>query len=559
DRKALPAPDLSSRQVGDEYVAPASPIEEELCVIWREVLRIEKIGIHDNFFRVGGDSIISIQLVAKARQRGIHFAVKDIFNYPTIAGLSLVSKAQENILTLKPEQGMVKGDIPLTPIQHWFFEEKLKNRNHFNQASLLEIQGQFDPSLLKKAFEFLVDHHDVLRCRYVKEAAGFWKQINLEREDIDSIWVSIDFSDLIPEEISAKIEEECNTLQQSLNIENGPLIKVALFNCGPREGARLLIVIHHLVVDGVSWRILLEDLEDVYEALNQNTRPLLTKTHAYQQWSDALVSYATSKELEDQVEYWKKIQESIKQIPVDFDKGAACDASQSIVLSLTEEETRALLQRVPKAYRTQINDILLTALTLAIGDWTQEYRLSLSLEGHGREAISSDIDPSRTIGWFTSIFPVCLEISNPEDPGEAIKTVKEELRRIPGKGIGYGILAYLTKNLTSTSSTGSSLPSSLHPTLSFNYLGQWDNTLSSDSLFSFAGESSGRNIAEDNPSSYLLNINSEIRQGTFHISFGYSSNHYHHQTIDKIAKAFIKRLKELINHCSQDNVFGYTP
>ncbi len=204
-----------------------------------------------------------------------------------------------------------------------------------------------------------------------------------------------------------------------------------------------------------------------------------------------------------------------------------------------------------KAYRTEINDILLTALVLAIGDWTGSYDLSLSLEGHGREDVIKDIDLSRTIGWFTSIFPVHLRLENPNDLGEAIKTVKEDLRRIPHKGIGYGILSSLAQE--------PSLSNVSHPSLSFNYLGQWDNTLKSESLFTFSQESAGQSVSEKNAPAHLLDINSEVRHGILHLSWSYSRNHYHDQTIEKVTHAFTKRLKQLIQHCSQDNTFGYTP
>jgi non-ribosomal peptide synthase protein (TIGR01720 family) len=501
--------------------------------------------------------------VAKARQQGINFAVKDVFNYPTIASLAINAQTEINTLVIQPQQDIVTGDIPLTPIQHWFFEENLANCNHYNQATLLQMRGAIDFSLLKKAFEFLVTHHDALRCRYIKDVTGVWKQTSLTEEDIASIWTTIDLSNCGIVELSVSIEQESNILQQSLSIETGPLCKIALFNCGIKAPARLLLVIHHLVVDGVSWRILLEDLEHVYEVLKNNktlSSPL--KTHSYQQWSYALTSYAKSKELAQQIPYWQKIQESTRPLPIDFDKGCIISSTQAIVLSLTKEETTALLQKAPKAYRTQINDILLTALTLAIGDWTKDYNLSLSLEGHGREDIIKDIDLSRTIGWFTSIFPVYLKIDNPDDLGEAIKTVKETLRHIPDKGIGYGILKYLTLEkplLPFISGSGAtvSVPS-IDPSLSFNYLGQWDNTLSQEGLFEFAQESSGCSIARENTSSYYLNINSEVRGEVFSVYFDYSSNHYNEQTVDKVSKAFISRLRQIIEHCTSDNVFGYT-
>ena len=553
DRKSLPAPDLSLRQVGEEYVAPTTQIEQELCAIWSEVLRIEKIGIHDNFFRIGGDSIISIQIVAKARQKNIFFAVKDIFNSPTIGGLSLVAKTQEDLLTLKPEQGLVSGDIPLTPIQHWFFEQQLKNPHHYNQATLLQARHQIDASLLSQAFDLLVSHHDVLRCRYHQESSGTWIQTNLSQEDLSSLWTVFDLSSVSDQDLASHIEHQATLLHQSLDIEKGPLLKVALFSCGTRP-SRLLIVIHHLAVDGVSWRILFEDFEGVYQSLKEGKVPSLPKkTHAFQQWGHSLLQYAQSKEIKNQLPYWQNIEDSLNSLPTDFDKGPCTGEDvHTLAVSLTQEETTSLLQTVPKAYRTQINDILLTALTLAIGDWTQNYTLSLDLEGHGREEdIIPDMDLSRTIGWFTSVFPVHLSLENPEDLGESIKTIKETLRQIPHKGVGYGILKYLSQDKPLSSS-------SLNPSLSFNYLGQWDNTLSQVGPFTPAHESAGNTIASNNTVSHLLNINGEVRENILHVFWSYSTHHYKSETIERVIQSFVNRLKQIIHHCSQEENFGYT-
>ncbi|MBL8675863.1 MAG: amino acid adenylation domain-containing protein [Alphaproteobacteria bacterium] len=552
DRKSLPAPDLSLRTIGDEYVAPQSDLQHSLAAIWSEVLKVEHIGIHDNFFKIGGDSIISIQLVAKGRQQGIHFNVKDIFTYPTIAGLASVARTQEDVLTLKPDQSPLKGDVALTPIQSWFFDQGLKDINHFNQAVFLKARNSLDPSLLTQALKLLISHHDALRFRYSQHQS--WRQECVENaEAFPDVLTVLNFSHILDTDLASRIEEESSLLQQTLNIETGPLIKVALFDCGIERPSRLLIIIHHLVVDGVSWRILLEDLERIYNQLAAGNKPtLLSKTHSYQQWAHALKEYASSESLAKENLYWKKIEGGIKPLPVDFNKGAANGSVLStMTVSLTTQETTDLLQKVPEAYRTQINDILLTALLLAIGDWKGSYDLSLSLEGHGREDIIKDIDLSKTVGWFTSIFPVCLNIEDPNDLATAIKIVKEELRQIPHKGIGYGILTYLTPH--------SPLGPSSQPTLSFNYLGQWDNTLASEGLFSFAHESVGKNVSELNTSHHLLDINAEVKEGTLHVTWTYSQNHFSQLTIEKLSHNFIHRLKQLIHHCCQDHNFGYTP
>ncbi|MBY0463081.1 MAG: amino acid adenylation domain-containing protein, partial [Alphaproteobacteria bacterium] len=549
DRKALPAPNLNLRNLGDEYVPPQTPLQEQLRGIWSEVLRIERIGIHDNFFRMGGDSIISIQLVSKARSKRIYLAVKDLFNHPTIATLALVAKTQEDARILQPIQESVIGNVPLTPIQHWFFNNHLKAPHHFNQAVLLRAYQPLDLTLLKHAFSLLLAHHDALRLRYTYQDIH-WTQRCLPPHD-ESICQEIDLSTLPDSEFHLHIEKEASLAQQSLNIQNGPIMKVILFN--GRGTQRLFLVIHHLMIDGVSWRILIEDLETLYDQLVKGKKTSLPpKTHSYQQWGHALIAYAQSEDIQQQIPYWQQIEDSIQALPIDLkhdlENGGV---ATTLVVSLSEEETTALLQRVPKAYRTQINDILLTALTLAIGDWTQEYRLSLALEGHGREDIIKDIDLSRTVGWFTSIFPVHLTLENSHDLGEAIKTVKETLRQIPHKGIGYGILSSLTQ---------SALRSSVrHPSISFNYLGQWDKFSSQKSLFSFAPEPTGLCVSDQNDLSYPLNINSEVKNGTLILFLTYSQNHYQDQSIEELSHHLGHRLRQLITHCCQEENFGYTP
>ncbi|MBY0461909.1 MAG: amino acid adenylation domain-containing protein, partial [Alphaproteobacteria bacterium] len=547
DKKALPSPDLVIRQTKEEYVRPQTLLQQQLADIWSQVLRIEKIGIDDNFFRIGGDSIISIQLVAKARKQGIYFSVRDVFNYPTIGSLSLIAKSQESILTLKPDQSSIEGHIPLTPIQYWFFDLQFSNIHHYNQAKLLEVK-EINADLLRRSFEFLINHHDALRCRYNRNERGEWKQINLPKENINLVWKIVDLGHFGREEQKLRIEKEANTLQQTLNIEKGPLIKIILFDCG-KDPAKLLIVIHHLIIDGVSWRILLEDLEQVYSALQENRIPQLIKTHSLQQWSYALENYATLDDFKSEIAYWQDVENTVQLLPIDFDNGQI-NKLNTITVSLNAEETKALLQIAPKAYRTQINDLLLTALILAIGDWTQNYNISLSLEGHGREDIISEIDLSRTLGWFTSIFPVNLSIEDSENLGKAIKSIKETLRHIPHKGIGYGIAKYLSKNCFNVNK--------MQPSLSFNYLGQWDNSLSLQGKFNFASESSGNEIAEGNLSPYLLSVNGEVKEGTLYFNWSYSKNHYFLKTIDRISHNFIQRLTQIINHCCQDNLFGYT-
>jgi non-ribosomal peptide synthase protein (TIGR01720 family) len=402
----------------------------------------------------------------------------------------------------------------------------------------------FSPHKLQKALSRLLQHHDILRASYHYDGTT-WTQSYLPVSVHNTLpfFLECDLSHLREEDFNATIHKEASQAQKSLNIEQGNLLKAVFFHGGD-HGDRLLLVIHHLAIDGVSWRILLEDLQHLLEEAD-----LPPKTHAFRDWGEALKIYASSEETLKELPYWIKVEESLSSLPTDFPPSHD-PLYETQIVSLTKDETALLLREVPKAYRTEINDVLLTALLLAVGDWVNTYSLSLLLEGHGREDIIQDLDISRTLGWFTSAFPVSLHLEDPSQIGEALKTVKEQLREIPKKGIGYGILRYLLKD--------SPLKAPL-PKLSFNYLGQWDTTLQKEETFSFAKESTGDHSSPLNREESLLNLNGSIQDGTFYLSFGYDCSLYSQETIKKLSLSFINRLREIIKYTTENNVFGYTP
>ena len=446
DYKALPGLALKLQDPTVDYALPKTDIEVILYSIWLEVLRVEQLSVHDHFFRIGGDSIISIQLVARARQQGIYINVKDIFENPTIARLASVAKHLEKAVQFTAQQSQVEGEIPLTPIQHYFFAEDFENHHHFNQSLLLKPKVRIELRLLNEAFKKLLLQHDVLRNAYRYSFDKGWVQSCCAIEECNFDCSQINLASVSDGSFESTLEKECSKIQESMDIEIAPLMKVCLFEGNIERGQRVLIVIHHLVIDTVSWQILLEDLGNIYDSLSLGKEVVLPpKTHSYQQWSMALRTYSESELFKEEHSYWQEVERNLHPIPLDCNEGAAIgEESEFIEAVLPKEETSKLLHRVPEAYRTEINDVLLTALVCAIGDWTGEYKLSLTLEGHGREMIVEDLDLSRSVGWYTSVFPVTVSISNPRDVGESIKRVKETLREIPKKGIGYGILKYMS-------------------------------------------------------------------------------------------------------------------
>jgi amino acid adenylation domain-containing protein/non-ribosomal peptide synthase protein (TIGR01720 family) len=551
DRKSLPVPAGVQPEFEHEYVMPQTEIEEKLAGIWAKMLGVERVGIHDNFFELGGDSILSIQVISRANQAGLRLSPKDLFQHQTVAKLAAVAGTAAEVLA---EQGLVTGPVALTPIQHWFFEQEIIDPHHFNQSLMLEVREALDPEVLGEAVRQIVLQHDAVRLRFERSESG-WSQHHADVAEQAS-FSRFDLSATPKSEQSAAIEEEAAAVQASLNLSEGPLLRVVYFELGPGQAARLLLACHHLVVDGVSWRILLADLQEAYRSLAAGeTVQLPAKSSSFQQWSQALREYAETSAVKDQAEYWLRAErERVPSLPRDFEGENLVSSSAVVVESLSREETEALLQEVPGVYHTQINEVLLTGLALALGEWSESRVVLVDVEGHGRETISERIDVSRTVGWFTTIYPVLLDVTgNRNELGEGVKQAKEQIRGIPGQGLGYGVLRYLG------SEVGNRLRELPQAEVSFNYLGQMDRVLSEDTIFGVAAESSGPYRGAAGRRMYLLEINSMIVGGRLQVSWGYSSRVHRQETIAELAAAYVESLRAIITHCTSEEAGGYTP
>ncbi|AVH69209.1 non-ribosomal peptide synthetase [Nostoc sp. 'Lobaria pulmonaria (5183) cyanobiont'] len=554
DRKALPAPDTARPELEKAFIAPQTTAEKQLAVIWTQVLDLEKVGINDNFFELGGDSILILQIVSKANLAGLHLTPKQLFQHQTIAKLAAVAGTTQKI---SAQQNLITGSLELTPIEHWFFEQEQPEPHHWNQAVMLEVKQRINPVALEKVAEDLQKHHDALRSRFIKKELGLQAIIVSPDNVIPTTY--LDLSALPKDQQVAQMEIMSDQLQASLNLTQGPLFRVAIFDLDANQPSRLLWVIHHLVVDGVSWRILIEDFQTAYEQICQNKAlQLPPKTTSLQQWSSYLQEYAQSSALRSELEYWLTIeQQPVKPIPIDFSYENNLEESAcTLTVSLTAEETQVLLQHVPAVYQTQINDVLLTALVQTFSQWTGETSLLIDLEGHGREELFEDIDLSRTVGWFTTIFPVHLSLNSAFDsPGKALKSIKEQLRAIPNRGIGYGVLRYLSEDME-ISQRFSRLPKA---EVVFNYLGQFDQVLPQSSLFGFATESTGPSNSLQSKRNHLLEVNGGISQGRLQINWTYSNQLHSQTTVETLAQSFIEALRVLITHCQSPDAGGFTP
>ena len=551
DRRALPEPDQTRLEL-EQFVPAQTRVEETLARIWSEVLGVEAVGVHDNFFRLGGDSILSIQIVSRCNEAGLRLTPRQIFEHPTIADLATIAGAAD---ALRAEQGLVVGPLPLTPIQWWFFEQNLPDVHHYNQAVMLETREDIDPHILERVVQGLIRHHDALRLRFVRDQGG-WQQLNSDLGE-DVPYLRIDLSTVDETEREQEIVKAAGEVQASLSLSQGPLLRVAQFDLGAGSG-RLLIVVHHLAVDGVSWRILLEDLQLAYRQLS-NGEPieLPAKTTSFKQWSERLTKYARSEALERELPYWTaESRRHVVQPEPDHAGGTNSVGSARVTsMSLDPSQTEALLKEVPEAYNTQINDVLLTALCKAFKAWTGSAKLLVDVEGHGREEIFDDADLSRTVGWFTTIYPVLLELPDTGNIGDELKSVKEQLRTVPNRGIGYGLLRYLNQS----EEISESLDSLPHAAVSFNYLGQVDQALPKHSRFALASESSGPMQALNGKRSHLLDVNGIIADGQLKVTLRYSENLYRSETIEIHFKRFKDALLSIIEHCRSDEAGGHTP
>ncbi len=567
DRKRLPPPDFSNRDSDRAYVAPRSDLEEQLATIWARALGVKKVGLHDNFFELGGDSILTIQIVARANRAGLRLTPNLLFQHQTVAELAAVASMEQPAVIA--EQGLVVGAVPLTPIQQWFFAQDLPNRHHWNQTFLFELMALLDAPLVEQILADLLEQHDALRLAFTQGVDG-WQQSCAGALAVPKV-ETVDLSGLSAERQAELIEQRATALQESFALAEAPLIRCLLFTLGDERRQRLLIAAHHLVIDGVSWRILLEDFEHAYQQRSRGEAVQLPpKTTSFQTWSRALVQHAQSEGVRQELDYWLS-RFDLPDVTLPLDHGTLADNSKEsecmATAMLSQGETQALIGDVPTVYNTQISDILLTALTQTITRWSGTDALLLELEGHGREEISDRFDLSRTIGWFTTTYPVQLrldpaagsdtgvEAALDSDLGRAIKSMKEQLRQIPNRGIGYGLLRYLNQD----EQTRRQLASTPAPQLLFNYLGQLDQTVAGSQLFRFATEEVGPFQSRAGSRAHLFEVNTLVLGRQLRIEWKYSRNLHSDATVQALAEQFATNLRTIVAHCAAPTSGGYTP
>ncbi|MBI3847814.1 MAG: amino acid adenylation domain-containing protein [Planctomycetes bacterium] len=541
DRRALPATDRA-RSDAEPYVAPRTPVETALARIWAEVLGVDRVGVRDGFFQLGGDSILTIQITSRAREAGIVITPRQVFEHSTVEALAAVAGTRVDD---DGEPDDASGPVPPTPIQAWFLAQDRPDSHHFSQAVSLGVRDRLEPSLLERALERLVEHHDALRLRFERTESG-WRQ-SLATLPISVPVECVDLTRTAPRDRAAAIEGAANRVQGSLDLAHGPLVRAALFDLGDASPMRLLLVIHHLVVDAVSWRILLEDLETIVRAMLRGEAPSLpSRTASFRRWAESLADAARSESVAAEASFWtSEARRRVRPLPLDHPAGSNREAdARTVTADLDPETTKALLAEAPTALRASVEEVLLAALAIALSRWSGERRVLVNVEGHGRRSPSPsgpELDLTRTVGWFTSIHPVLFDLDGARDAGDALRAAKEQARAVPRHGLGWGLLRYggdrdAAARLAELPVAG----------VSFNYLGQIDAALARSSLFALAPEPIGACFGPLGTRAHVFDVNASVEGGRLRVEWTYSESIHRRDTVATLTSAFLDSLRTLI-------------
>ncbi|WP_433730545.1 non-ribosomal peptide synthase/polyketide synthase [Actinoplanes sp. CA-051413] len=548
DKRALPAPDPAAPEPGAGYLAPRTDTERALAGIWGDVLGLDRVGVHDNFFDVGGDSILSIQVVSRARQSGLHLTTKDLFLHQDIAALA---EAVTVVGAGDTGRAPVAGEVSLTPIQRWFFDTHTANPHHFNQAVMLELPAEVDEAALGAALTALVTQHDALRSVFTLGSAG-WRQ-EIAPPDDAGVLRRHRLPAVGDEEQQAALEKVAEDVHASFDLHRGGLLRAVLFDRGDGRRPYLLLVVHHLVVDGVSWRILLDDLETAYGQLTRGGPvDLGARTTSVQEWAERLSAHVAAGAFDGEVDYWAA-GAGAEAPPPQEDAEASSAPMRTVSVALSADDTDALLRVAPGSYRTRINDVLLAALAWALSRWSGQDRLRVQLEGHGREDILDGVDLSRTVGWFTTMYPVALDVgagAGTEPQWRTlIKSIRKQLRAVPGNGLGYGALRYLGDERSRKLLGGDHRD----PEVVFNYLGQWDarSQETGTTLYQGSHPAPGQDHDPRDRTARALEVVGSVHGGELEFSWYFQPGRHDPAAVETAAGAFATALRAIAHDCRQ--------
>ncbi|WP_325948326.1 non-ribosomal peptide synthetase [Pseudomonas putida] len=496
--------------------ASASPVEQCLLEIASDILARPDLALHDNFFAVGGDSILSLQIIARAKQQGLQLTPKQIFEHPTVSGWATCAvDLSRQAATPVVREVLPENAFALTPIQRWFFEQQPDATTHWNQSLLLALDSPLEPARLRRALAVLLQRHASLRLVFDKEGQHYQPYTAQMAEDVlKTVFQPLD-------------DRLLQELQQGFQLERAPLIRFVW--CEPSR--QLLCTAHHLIVDSVSWQLLLQELEALY--LHGEQQALAPVSASFAQWSQALQEHAATPVLNEQVDYWREQLGHEVETPVADNRYGE---SRTVEMQLSPASTQALLGDCHQAYGTQVPDLLMAALGQVLGNWLGRERITVELESHGRSAWETAPELATSVGWHTSRYPLALPCVDGAE--QAIVAAKETLRRVPEQGIGYGLLRQNPEHALGTARL-----------LSFNYLGRVDQWLAASSLWRLAQPLCPGMRGADSHRSHWLDINALVLDGCLHLEWRYSPPVHSPALINSLAQQFVQRLDALLEHC----------
>ncbi|MFE8957403.1 amino acid adenylation domain-containing protein [Streptomyces iakyrus] len=581
DRRALPAPEFGGGEPGR---AARDPRERLLCELFADVLGLEQVGADDEFFALGGDSIMSIQLASRARRRGLVLTAKEVFEHKTPAALARVVTETDGAAA--EEEGAGIGPVPATPIVHWFAELG-GPVDELHQWRVLRAPADCDPDTLTATVQALLDHHDALRLRLTTEpgtpgegpgAGDGWRLEVAPPGTVEAgrCLERVDCAGLGDDAFLKVMAEHADAARRRLSLRDGSLVQAVWFDRGPHEPGRIFLSVHHIAVDGVSWRILLPDLEEAWQALARGGRPALQPVGtSLRGWAKRLADWAQDPAREAELAHWEEVlsgdEPRLGRRPLD----ARLDVNErgaTLARTLSPDLTEAVLTTVPEAFRTGVDEVLLTALAMALVELRGggDTGVLVDLEGHGRaEHLLPGSELSRTVGWFTVMYPVRLDpgsydraeaMAGGHAAGQVLKRIKEQLRAVPDDGLGYGALRYLNPR------TAPRLAARTGAQIGFNYLGRFAESDTTEAVTDWSVLADLGGVGGQAPGMRLphaLDLAAVTRDGvrgpelTAH--WLYAADLLPPEEVGRIADAWVRALEALVEHARRPETGGYTP
>jgi|GEM_PF-6577399 len=522
-------------RIGFKHPEPSRPggqgpsqIQQKLIDIWQNVLGVENVQIDDNFFELGGDSIRAMQVISRARNEGIQLSVRQLFDQPTIAAIS----PEKATIAEFTEDDPVIGEVILSPIQQWFFQEDFAERNHWNQSALISLAEQDSSEVVKEALEKLAMHHEALRIYFAEEGDQVWQII--AEEPIVNITIHQYSS-------STELDEIVKRAQTELDLSKpGGAWKAIYFKHKESADNRLLLAFHHLLIDGVSWSVLLEDLAHCLKDLRSGAKTSLPpRSVTLPVWHEALQRMANKREIFEQVTHWlSKSSNSDGKIALSESADLVKNTEgniRKVVLEMTEEETLHLQRDSKTTFRSSLNEILLATLFHTLRQWTEKDNFRLNMEGHGREE-GFGKDASRAIGWFTSFFPLNVVLNEDKLPA-AIAAVKQALAELPQSGLAISAAQYLSRSET----LRNAIHESMKNDVLYNYLGTLNAEYGTGMDYQLV--SSRSPLAHR---SHLLEVTAYILNSRLQLQWDFCPDLHDPSTIENLANSQLASLKGLL-------------